>query len=67
MKWELDEAEKAELDLFRATHVCPKKNAYQGAIGVSGSFIVTGTSIGEMVSYRCGACGEEVLLNGDDL
>ncbi len=46
-------------------HQCKIRGKYQGAIGGAVSYHFTDTSIGEFQSVNC-ACGESLLLNGDD-
>lgn len=43
---------------------CKMRNVYQGAIGVSGTYIFTNTSIGQLKTYQC-VCGEEFLMSNN--
>lgn len=59
MRLELDDGEHARLREWKDTHVVDQHNGkwpYAGAIGGSVSLIVTGTSIGQILSVECSHC-----------
>ncbi len=70
MRWELDAFERKELEAWDKAHLADAhdgKEPYSGAIGGRLTFMVTGTSLGEIVKVRCCLCGHEhYLTNWDD-
>lgn len=70
MEWKLDEGETKRFVEWNEKHKAEKhsgKEPYAGAIGGRLTFSVTPTSLGEIVSVKCGLCGvEENLTDWDE-
>lgn len=59
MKFELDKGERARFDLWNTMHLETLHHGqepYGGAIGGRISFIITGTSIGQILGVECCSC-----------
>jgi hypothetical protein len=65
VRFQLDEGEAAIAKAFAEKH--RHKDKYKGAIGGGLSYVITGTSIGELLAIKCNCCDESALLNGGDL
>lgn len=65
MKFELSEDERSRFREWNQGHLKNRhggKEPYGGAIGGRLTFMITGTSIGQILSVKCASCGEEHCL-----
>jgi hypothetical protein len=59
MRFELDKDERARFDAWDKQHVIKHhgdKEPYCGAIGGRVSFVITNTSMGQILGAQCGVC-----------